>query len=249
MFNNLLVLPKSKVAFRSKRRRLGTLLGRDFGDKWIGGSFPPIRHNWAYGFQASAIQKVIDEVGLGMTKDAFAGMMGPEVTVPDASKTYEQRFLDEDIPRIDSGLKAVSLLGTIQFLIEYLFVGSQLGFDSTFFTYTLLQIANTEAVSYAVKAYKDYEVCGNSIFGYTNHLMVYFLWLRARASKGGNKSWLLSIFTFVFFADFIQQFFIPMASKGLHTYGLITGMIMWGYLYGFKYPPGSLLGSKGFQTV
>ena len=149
------------------------------------------------------------------------------------SGDLEKDFVENVLPRLDAGLKYTSALGTTSFILHLLHVGSYLGFNSKFMVYILANIATTEATSYAINEYTEQEMCGNSIFGYTNYAITFMLWWQRGFKK---SSWVLNIATLLAFSDFIAQFFIPAASKILHLEGLLIGVLWWMYGYKKKLP-------------
>ena len=258
MLNNLLVLPRSGVTVR-RRRRLAPILGREY-PKPLGYVFAPIYHNWTYAFTPEAIQKFIDKFGLGETNDMFEGLLmeeklmdyfglkfaqkvDPFAVDPHAlleiGRTVDQQmtvnvhgnFKRNVLPRLDAGMKQASLLGSIQFLIILLILGANVGFNSKFVSYIIANILTTEATSYVIHEYSESEVSGNSIFGYTNYTMCFLLFSRQGFRK---SSWALTLVTFMAVMDFISQFTVPAASKPLHGLGILVGWLWYYYGYGFK---------------
>ena len=261
MFNNLLVLPKSGVTAR-RRRRLVPIYGKEFS-KPLGYKFAPLYHNWTYSFSPESILKMIEVLGQGMAKDSFegvllderlmkyfkipftpkkdpfAGLMVENMTAEEVLNTiarapapdYDKEFLENILPRLDAGLKQISVFGTIQFLLILLILGANLGFNTKFFYYIVSNILTTEATSYVWQnAIADAEVSGNSIFGYTNYTMCFNLW----SKKGLSSSYALTLVTFLGVMDFVGQFFVPAASKILHAWGIVIGMLWYKYGYGLK---------------
>ena len=262
MFNNLLVLPKSGITAR-RRRRLVPIYGKEF-TKPFGYKFAPFYHNWTYSFSPESILKMIEKQGLGGVKDLFQGVLmdesmmktfklpftpkkdpfagilgeGQEITTEAVMANIvanlgapgqDQEFVENILPRLDAGMKQMSILGSIQFLVILLILGANLGFNTKFLYYIVANILTTEATSYAYQKGLDVEVSGNSIFGYTNYTMCFLLWY-----KGGfwKSSWALNLATLMAGCDFITQFFVPAASKILHGWGILIGTV-W-YYYGYK---------------
>ena len=260
MFNNLLVLPKSGVSVR--RRRLVPIYGKEFS-KPLGYVFAPIYHNWTYAFTPESILKMLEKLGQGGVKDSFRGvlmeekamkaykipftpakdpfanLMGENTTVEEVinqmannAHDYDKEFVENILPRLDGGLKQMSIFGSIQFLLILLILGANLGFNTKFFYYIVSNILTTEATSYVwQKSIEDSEISGNSIFGYTNYTMCFNLWWKKGFSK---SSWALTFATFLGFTEFIAQFFVPAASKILHAWGIVIGMLWYTYGYGLK---------------
>ena len=259
MFNNLLVLPKSGITAR-RRRRLVPIYGKEF-TKPFGYKFAPFYHNWTYSFSPESILKMIERRGLGAVKDAFQGVLldekymkayklpftpkkdplsgildlGEGMTVDavfnqiaNNPHDYDKEFVENILPRLDAGMKQMSILGSIQFLAILLILGANLGFNTKFLYYIVANILTTEATSYAYQKGFDAEVSGNSIFGYTNYTMCFNLWWK----KGFSSSIPLTIATFLGVMEFVGQFFVPAASKILHGWGILIGML-W-YYYGYK---------------
>ena len=237
MWNNLIVFPKSGVR---ARRRLAPIYGKEFS-KPFGYEFKPIYHNWTYSMSPEGILKMIAILDQGGAKDYLQGGLMDEkamklfkfpFTPQQGSRVgvdYDKEFVENILPRLDAGLKEMSILGSIQFLAILLVLGANLGFNTKFFYYIVSNILTTEATSYVWQNSLDSEVSGNSIFGYTNYTMCSFLWWKKGFAK---SSWLLTIATLTGLIDFGLQFSIPAASKILHAWGILVG-IMWAkYGYG-----------------
>ena len=261
MFNNLLVLPKSGVTVR--RRRLVQIYGKEFS-KPLGYVFAPIYHNWTYAFSPESILKMMEIQGAGNvkdsfkgilmdeaamkmfklpftpTKDPFAGLMGENMTAERVlaqlhgqlgATDYEKVFVENILPRLDGGLKQMSAFGTFTFLLILLILGANLGFNTKFFYYIVSNILTTEATSYVWQDLFGGEVSGNSIFGYTNYTMCFNLWWKKGFSK---SSWALNFATLLGLFEFVAQFTVPAASKILHAWGIVIGMLWYKYGYGLK---------------
>ena len=225
MWNNLIVLPKSGVR---ARRRLAPIYGKEFS-KPFGYEFKPIYHNWTYSMSPEAILKMIAISDQGGTKDYLQGILTDEkamkLPLTHYGVDYDKEFVENILPRLDAGLKEMSIFGSIQFLAILLVLGANLGFNTKFFYYIVSNILTTEATSYVLPL----DFSGNSIFGYTNFTMCSFLWWKKGFAK---SSWLLTIATLTGLIDFGLQFSIPAASKILHAWGILVG-IMWAkYGYG-----------------
>ena len=280
MFNNLLILPKSGVTARRRalsRRRLVPIYGTEFSKK-IGGVIAPIRHNWGYAFSPETILKLLNEHGMRVVQDTFAGMVmderlmkayvkkskgkgylpfkperDPFSFIPgifegdfekikqsmndlaasgeEAVKTQQKDFVENFMPRLDAGLRQQTNFGTIQFLLVLLILGFNLGISPKFFLYIISNIATTEAISYGMdKAFENFELTGNSIFGYTNYMMSLMLFLK----KGWASNWSLYLAVTCAALDFVGQFFIPAAAKSLHFFGLGVGWLWGSYGYGLR---------------
>ena len=259
MFNNLLVLPKSGVSVR--RRRLVQIYGKEFSKplgyvfapiyhNWTY-SFSPesilqkIQLHGAGNVKDSFKGVLMEEYAMKMfklpftpTKDPFGlENMTPEMVLAHGLHgtlgvpNYEKEFLENIMPRLDAGLKQMSIYGSIMFLLILLILGANLGFNTKFFYYIVSNILTTEATSYIVENIRGVGVCGNSIFGYTNYTMCFNLWWKKGFSK---SSWPLTFATFVGFTEFVAQFFVPAASKILHAWGIVIGQLWYTYGYGLK---------------
>ena len=258
--NYLLILPKSGITARRRapRRRLVPFYGTEFS-KPIGLTFAPIRHNWCYAFSPEVILKLLNESGQGAVRDTFnavlmdenmmkafklpftkkadpfANMFGDYETTLKAIETQVQvgaqdkDFVENFMPRLDAGLKMQSYFGSFQFLLLLLILGLNLGFNTKFFFYIISNILTTEAVSYGCSKV-EFEVTGNSIFGYTNHMMNFMLFMK----KGRASNWGLYIAVALAFLDFVTQFFVPAASKTLHFFGIGVGWLWAKYGYGLR---------------
>ena len=144
----------------------------------------------------------------------------------------EKDFVENLLPRLDAGLKyKASLIGTIQFLVMLFILGANLGFNSKFLYYVIANIATTEVGSYLVQEGRDFEVSGNSIFGYTNYAMCVLIWWRQGWAR---SSWPLTICAALAVADSAAQFLVPAASKILHLLGAAVGVLWYYFGYGFK---------------
>ena len=261
MFNNLLYLPKSGVTVRRRRRRLVPIYGKEFSKplgfvfapiyhNWTYAFTPEsilkmMEIQGAGNVKDSFKGILMDEAAMKMfklpftpTKDPFAGLMGENMTAERVlaqlhgqlgATDYEKVFVENILPRLDGGLKQMSAFGTFTFLLILLILGANLGFNTKFFYYIVSNILTTEATSYVWQnAIADAEVSGNSIFGYTNYTMCFNLWWK----KGFSKSSIpLTIATFLGVADFLAQFFVPAASKILHAWGIVIGMLWYKYGY------------------
>ena len=261
MFNNLLVLPKSGVSVR-RRRRLVPIYGKEFS-KPLGYVFAPIYHNWTYAFSPEAILKQIEKLGMGATKDSFQGvLMDPAVmkmfklpftpekdrggilgmteklTVDEVRQQlmanpvdYEKEFVENILPRLDAGMKQMSAFGTFQFLLILLILGANLGFNTKFFYYIVANILTTEATSYAVQN----GIADAEVSG--NSIFGYTnytMCFNLWWKKGFSSNIPLTIVTLMGLMDFVGQFFVPAASKILHAWGIVIGQLWYTYGYGLK---------------
>ena len=226
--NFALEVPKAPLF----RRRLveATIYGKKF-TKPFGPKFAPIRHNWVYSIEPHQMRNMINQKGLVTVLNTFDGIVRLST-----SKTYapsndpqviQTRFVDDWLPALDKGLETFSIRGTGLFLSEFLVLGYHLGFDTTFLTYVLIQIANTEAFSYIHDRGFNTEISGNSIFGYSNHAMI---WLLVYKFGWKKSSWLLLIAASYGLFDFGVQFIVPSVSKVAHFWGLFVGLLC-SYLY------------------
>ena len=143
----------------------------------------------------------------------------------------EKDFVENFMPRLDAGLRQQTNFGSIQFLLVLLILGFNLGISPKFFLYIISNIATTEAISYGMdKAFENFELTGNSIFGYTNYMMSLMLFLK----KGWASNWSLYLAVTCAALDFVGQFFIPAAAKSLHFFGLGVGWLWGSYGYGLR---------------
>ena len=148
-----------------------------------------------------------------------------------AIKTSQKDFVENFMPRLDAGLRQQTNFGSIQFLLVLLILGFNLGISPKFFLYIISNIATTEAISYGMdKAFENFELTGNSIFGYTNYMMSLMLFLK----KGWASNWSLYLAVICAALDFVGQFFIPAAAKSLHFFGLGVGWLWGSYGYGLR---------------
>ena len=198
-------------------------------DHVFGISFRPIRHNWTYSADVSAINTLLQTVGLGATINTFGGAVAFDkkypTDVPPTTEVMQQRFVDDWLPALDSGMTKMSVRGTAVFLMELFVVGLQLGFDRRFLVYVGSQIAATEGMSYLIDKVGR-EMSGSSMFGYANHAMLFAFVYKF----GGKSGWPLLVFALLALVDFFQQFRMQVASKRLHFIGMFLGLMSYLFL-------------------
>ena len=199
-------------------------------DKVFGIRFRPIRHNWTYSTDVSTINKLLNTVGLGATINTFGGAVAFDKQYPtDVQPTTEvmqQRFVDDWLPALDSGMTKMSVRGSAMFLMELFVVGLQLGFDKRFLVYVVSQIAATEGMSLFIDKNTPAEMAGNSMFGYANHAMLFAFVYKF----GGKSGWPLLVFALLALVDFIQQFRMQVANKPIHFLGMFLGLMSYLFL-------------------
>ena len=125
----------------------------------------------------------------------------------------------------------MSLWSTLEFVTILVTLIYKLGLDSRMAWYIALQIVNTEAVSVLIEQAGNGVSCGSSIFNYANYMLILALWLTRW------DPWLLTTSVFVLWNIF-QNVYYPNVTIGAHTWGLLTGLISWVYIFGRKIPLG-----------
>ncbi len=208
----------------------------------LGYVFAPIRHNWLYDTgDINWHLKVFQEGSITSVMFKFKGMIDTWVgegwsNIQGGQQAWatlvrqDQFFHERFIPKLDEAYKAMSVWSTVEFVSLLATVIYKLGFNSRMAWYIAFQIVNTEVVSVLIEMGHGVS-CGSSIFNYANYMLILALWLTR------YDPWLLTTSVFVVWNIF-QNVYYPNITIGAHTWGLLTGLISWVYIFGRKIPLG-----------